>query len=180
MDLGTISSRYARALFSLAKEKKQEARVYDDMKMLKQSFLLVPDLGETLQNPIVSATDKEKLLIQAGGIEVCDLYRRFIRLVMEHKRECCLPFIAYIFIYLYRKEKKITRIRFSAATPIQESTKKHLIEKLQQETGNTIEFSGEVKPELIGGFCLQIGNYRLDASYKSQLERIREQLLQRK
>lgn len=180
MDLGTISSRYARALFSLAKEKNEETRVYDDIKMLKQSFLLVPELKETLQNPIVSAADKEKLLIHAGGIEVCELYRRFIHMVLSHKRESCLPFITYIFIYLYRKEKKITRIRFSAATPIQENTQKHLIEKLQQETGNIIEFSGEVKPELIGGFCLQIGNYRLDASYTSQLKHIREQLLQRK
>ena len=53
MDLGTISSRYARALFSLAMEKKEETRVYDDMKMLKESFLLFPELKETLQNPIV-------------------------------------------------------------------------------------------------------------------------------
>lgn len=180
MDLGTISSRYARALFSLAMEKKEETRVYDDMKMLKESFLLFPELKETLRNPIVSVADKEKLLINAGGIEVCDLYKRFIRMVLNHKRESCLPFMTYIYIYLYRKEKKITRIRFSVATPIQENTQKHLIEKLQQETGNIIEFSGEVKPELIGGFCLQIGNYRLDASYASQLKHIREQLLQRK
>ncbi len=34
MDIGTISSRYAKALFSLAKDKEQESRVYDDMKML--------------------------------------------------------------------------------------------------------------------------------------------------
>ena len=180
MDLGTISSRYARALFSLAMEKKEETRVYDDMKMLKESFLLFPELKETLQNPIVSVADKEKLLINAGGIEVCDFYKRFIRMVLNHKRESCLPFMTYIYIYLYRKEKKITRIRFSSASPIQESTQKHLIERLHQETGDTIEFSGEVKPELIGGFCLQIGNYRLDASYASQLKHIREQLLQRK
>ena len=31
MDIGTISSRYAKALFSLAKDKGQESRVYDDM-----------------------------------------------------------------------------------------------------------------------------------------------------
>ena len=83
MDLGTISSRYARALFSLAMEKKEETRVYDDMKMLKESFLLFPELKETLQNPIVSVADKEKLLINAGGIEVCDLYKRFIRMVLN-------------------------------------------------------------------------------------------------
>ena len=69
MDLGTISSRYARALFSLAMEKKEETRVYDDMKMLKESFLLFPELKETLQNPIVSVADKEKLLIHTHGIE---------------------------------------------------------------------------------------------------------------
>ena len=34
MDVGTISSRYVKALFSLAKDKRQEDRVYDDMKML--------------------------------------------------------------------------------------------------------------------------------------------------
>ena len=109
MNLGTISSRYARALFSLAMEKKEETRVYDDMKMLKESFLLFPELKETLQNPIVSVADKEKLLINAGGIEVCDLYKRFIRVVLNHKRESCLPFMTYIYIYLYRKEKKITQ-----------------------------------------------------------------------
>ena len=43
MDLGTISSRYAQALFTLAKDKGEEERVYEDMKMLKQSFLLTPD-----------------------------------------------------------------------------------------------------------------------------------------
>ena len=102
MDLGTISSRYARALFSLAMEKKEETRVYDDMKMLKESFLLFPELKETLQNPIVSVADKEKLLIHAGGIEVCDLYRKFIHMVLSHKRESCLPLIVYFFIYLYQ------------------------------------------------------------------------------
>ena len=44
MDIGTISSRYAKALFSLAKDKEQESRVYDDMKMLADSFSMEPEL----------------------------------------------------------------------------------------------------------------------------------------
>ena len=43
MDIGTISSRYAKALFSLAKDKEQESRVYDDMKMLADSFSMEPE-----------------------------------------------------------------------------------------------------------------------------------------
>ncbi len=180
MDLGTISSRYARALFLLAKEKGEESLVYEDMKMLKQSFLLVPDLKGVLYNPIISMKNKEKLLIDAAGVNVSDLYRRFVGMILRHKRENCLPFITYIYIHLFRHEKRITRVLFSSAVPVNQETQQHLINRLEQETGNTIEFTGEVKPELIGGFRLQMGNYRLDASYASQLNDIRERLLKSK
>ena len=149
MDIGTISSRYAKALFSLAKDKGQESRVYDDMKMLADSFSMEPELRGALSNPIVSVPEKVKLLTAAGGIEVCELYTRFINLVLAHKRETLLPFIAYIYIHLYRKEKKITRVRFDTAVAV-----------------------------LIGGFRLRIGNYRIDASYATQLRDIRTGLLE--
>ena len=173
MDIGTISSRYAKALFSLAKDKEQESRVYDDMKMLADSFSMEPELRGALSNPIVSVPEKVKLLTAAGGIEVCELYTRFINLVLAHKRETLLPFIAYIYIHLYRKEKKITRVRFDTAVAVDDAVKSHL-----KETVCTIEFSGHVEPELIGGFRLRIGNYRIDASYATQLRDIRTGLLE--
>ena len=54
MDLGTISSRYARALFSLAKEKGEDGRVYDDLKVLKESLHETKELLTTLCNPMVA------------------------------------------------------------------------------------------------------------------------------
>ena len=59
MDIGTISSRYAKALFSLAKEKGLETRVYDDMKMLADSFSLEPGLRVALGNPILPAEEAQ-------------------------------------------------------------------------------------------------------------------------
>ena len=82
MDVGTISSRYVKALFSLAKEKQQETRVYDDMKMLAVSFEQEPGLKVVLDNPIFPEEEKVKLLTTAAGLEVCDLFTRFIRLVL--------------------------------------------------------------------------------------------------
>ena len=169
MDIGTISSRYAKALFSLAKEKGLETRVYDDMKMLADSFSLEPGLRVALGNPILPAEEKLKLLTAAGGIEVSDLYERFMRLLL---------FMAHIYIHLYRKDKRITRVQFSTAVPVSEEVKVHLQNKLKEETGSTIEFSGIVQPELIGGFRLRIGNYRIDASYATQLRDIRSRLLE--
>lgn len=178
MDFGTISSRYAHALYSLAKEKGEETRVYQDMKMLADSFTLEPGLQGAITNPVVKQEEKEHILTAAGGIEVCDLYTRFIRLILAHKRESMLHFIAYIYIYMYRKDQKITRVQFSTAVPVSDEIREHLQRKLEKETGCTIEFTGHVKPELIGGFRLRIGNYRIDASYATQLSDIRTRLLE--
>lgn len=180
MDIGTISTRYVRALFSLAKERGLESRIYDDMKMLADSFMAEPELKEILLNPVVPDREKAKLLTTASGIEVCELFTRFIHLVLQHKRENLLPFIAHIYIGMYRKDKQITRIQFSTAVPASEQTQEHLETILREQTGGTIEFRGDVKPELIGGFVLRIGNYRIDASYTTQLRNIRHQLLERK
>ncbi len=99
-------------------------------------------------------------------------------LVLEHKRESLLLFmLAHIYIHLYRKEKKITRVRFDTAVTVDDAVKSHQ-NKLTEETGCTIEFSGHVEPELIGGFRLRIGNYRIDASYATQLRDIRTGLLE--
>ena len=178
MDIGTIATRYARALYSLAVQKGEETRVYQDMKMLADSFSLEPELKGALNNPIVTGEEKYNLLIAAGGIEVCGLYTDFIRLVLQHKREAYLLFMAYIYIHLYREDKKIVRVLFDTAVPVSEEVKVHLQNKLKEETASTIEFSGRVKPELIGGFRLRIGNYRIDASYATQLKDIRNRLLE--
>ena len=167
-----------RTRATMAKEKGLETRVYDDMKMLADSFSLEPGLRVALGNPILPAEEKLKLLTAAGGIEVSDLYERFMHLVLEHKRESLLLFMAHIYIHLYRKDKRITRVQFSTAVPVSEEVKVHLQNKLKEETGSTIEFSGIVQPELIGGFRLRIGNYRIDASYATQLRDIRSRLLE--
>ena len=180
MDIGIISNRYAKALFSLAKERDLADQVYEDIKRLANNFSLEPELKTVLSNPITSKEYKQKLLITAGGIEVSDLYTRFIHLILEHKRENLLPFIAHTYIHLYRQDKHITRVQFHTAVPVSEEVKEHLQDKLRKEMGCTVEFSGVVQPELIGGFRLRIGNKRIDASYATQLRELRKQLLENK
>ncbi|MEG1544555.1 MAG: F0F1 ATP synthase subunit delta [Tannerellaceae bacterium] len=180
MDIGTISSRYARALFSLAKERGVESRIYEDMQMLATNLAAEPALKEALANPIIPEKEKERLLTTAAGIEVDELFARFLRLVLQHKRESLLLFMAPIYMDMCRTDKHITRAQFSTAVPATEQTRAHVEALLREKTGGAIEFVGRVQPELIGGFVLRIDNYRIDASYKTQLSNIRNQLLERK
>ena len=84
----------------------------------------------------------------------------------------------YLYPYVPERQEDHPGV-FKTPAPVDEATQEHLKERLKEETGNTIEFMGVIKPELIGGFVLRIGNTRIDASYARQLREIRNQLIEK-
>jgi len=47
---------------------------------------------------------------------------------------------------------------------------------VESKTNGTVEFETEVNPDIIGGFILEYDTYRMDASVKSKLNTILNQL----
>ena len=60
MITGKISARYAKALYKFAEERKQEESIYNEMKIVANSFFEVPELKEALANPTLTAQKKER------------------------------------------------------------------------------------------------------------------------
>lgn len=179
MDIGIISSRYARALFGWAKERGVETPVYNDMKMLASSFETEPSIKEILANPVVTAATKTRLLRNAAGIEVSEAFERFVRLVLRHRRETLLPIMSLIYLALYRKEKRIDRLYLYTAVPLDAAIRDRLLYEIRLKTGGSIELSEQIRPELIGGLVMRMNNYRIDASVASQLKRMKRQLIEK-
>ena len=67
MDIGVISVRYARALLKSATDAKIEADVYKEMQTLAKSYTEVPQLRQTIDNPMLSKDTKQTLLLTAVG-----------------------------------------------------------------------------------------------------------------
>ena len=59
MDIGVISVRYARALIKAALGMKLEDQVYQEMQTLYKSYIDVPELRFTIDNPMLSKDKKE-------------------------------------------------------------------------------------------------------------------------
>ena len=106
MDLGVISVRYARALLKGALAEKQEDKLYKDMQILLQSYIEVPELRITIDNPMLPTDKKQAVLEAACGKDVTSLTKRFIALVLKEDRETALQFMAASYITLYRKHKE--------------------------------------------------------------------------
>ncbi len=172
MELGVISVRYARALMKSATELKQEDKVYKEMQVLAQSYIQVPELRFTIDNPMLAQDKKQTLLETACGTEVSDLTKRFIALVLKEGRESTLQFMAASYITLYRQQKNITRGRLITATPVSPDVEAKMKQMVVSKTRGTVEFNTEIDPDIIGGFILEYDTYRMDASVKTKLNTV--------
>ena len=176
MDLGLISVRYARALLKAGTEAKLENDVYKEMQSLSESYVNVPELKFTIDNPMLSKDEKEKLFVTAAGDRPCELTRTFFKLVLKEDREGMMQFIANSYITLYRKQKNLIRAKLLTATTVTPTIEQKLRKLVESKTSGTVEFETEVNPNIVGGFILEYDTYRLDLSVKSMLNSILSQL----
>ena len=177
MELGVISVRYARALLKSAMEQKIDDKVYQEMQTLSKSYLQVPELRFTIDNPMLDNAKKESLLITAtGGSGISSLAKRFIAMVLAGGRESALQLMAASYITLYRKQKNITRGKLITAVAVTPEIERKMRQRVESRTQGTVEFQTEVNPEIIGGFILEYDTYRMDASIQNQLRHILTQL----
>ena len=176
MDIGVISMRYARALLKSATDQKLEDAVYQEMMTVAKSYLDVPALRHTIDNPMLSKDKKEALLIVAAGEKPCTLTKSFIALVLKEDRENVMQFMANSYITLYRKQKNVIRGKLTTAARVSAQTEQKMRQMVESKTNGTVEFETEVNPDIIGGFILEYDTYRMDASVKSKLNNILNQL----
>ncbi|MBR6885156.1 MAG: F0F1 ATP synthase subunit delta [Prevotella sp.] len=176
MDIGVISVRYARALLKSATEAKIEDAVYTEMQQLAKSYVEVPQLRFTIDNPMLSKDKKEALLLTAVGEKPSDLTKTFIKLVLKEDRERVMQFIANSYVTLYRQQKNVIRGRLITAAAVSPATEQKMRQMVEGKTNGTVEFESEVDPDIIGGFILEYDTYRMDASVKTKLNSILTQL----
>jgi len=172
MDIGVISMRYARALLKSATDQKLEDAVYQEMMTVAKSYLDVPALRHTIDNPMLSKDQKEALLIVAAGEKPCQLTKAFIALVLKEDRENVMQFMANSYITLYRKQKNVIRGKLITAARVSAQTEQKMRQMVESKTNGTVEFETEVNPDIIGGFILEYDTFRMDASVKSKLNNI--------
>ena len=177
MDIGIISVRYARALLKSALDAKLDGQVYQEMQLLAKSFVEVPELRHTIDNPMLAKEKKETLLLTAiGGDSASPLAKAFVALVLKEDRENMIQFMANSYVTLYRQQKNIIRGKLTTAVAVTPATEQKMRQMVESKTKGTVEFETEVNPDIIGGFILEYDTYRMDASVKSQLNSILTQL----
>jgi F-type H+-transporting ATPase subunit delta len=135
-----------------------------------------PELRTVLRNPQLEPEVKAGILADLAGDENV-LFTNFLRLVAEKGRAGELEDIAREFERLMAREERRLTVELITARELTDAEAGEIIGQIEQASGRKVEASRSVDPSLLGGFVLQAGSYRADASVRGRLERLRQELV---
>jgi F-type H+-transporting ATPase subunit delta len=177
MDESAITVRYAKALFSLSKEKNQLASLKKDIDLISGVCNQSEDFILLLKSPVVKSSKKVHIIRLIFQEKISPLSLQFLELVTQNKREEFIPSICRNILTLIRKEKNIKTAVITTAQTIDEKLLQKANKILEEELETKVELSAKVNSELIGGMILRIDDKQYDASILTQLNKLKQELL---
>jgi len=135
-----------------------------------------PELRAVLRNPQLDPTAKAGILADLAGDDE-QIFTNFLRLVAEKGRAGEIDEIAAEFERLMAREERRLTVELTTARELTDAEARAIVAQIEAAAGRTVEATRAVDPELIGGIVLQAGAYRVDASVRGRLERLRQTLV---
>ena len=175
MRVTLLAKRYAKALFDLALETEKLEKVAGDMMLLGGIVKDSRELRLLLNNPVLDAHKKNKVLKKVFDGKVEELSMRFILLLTRKGREKYIPYIAKAFNDIYKEHNNIVDVTLTTAYVPDKEIKDSVLELLKSMTDKNIEFEENIDEDIIGGYLINLEDYQYDATVKTQLKRLRKE-----
>jgi F-type H+-transporting ATPase subunit delta len=174
----SIARRYAQALMELAEE--DAADIGDKLVKFAELLRANPLLKEVLISPAFRLDERKKvfslILERLGWGPPLD---RFLWYLTEHRRMAWLEVIAEVFVGMVDEREGKTRVQVTSSRPLDKKMQAELLKALTDGLGAKVVLEHRVDESLLAGLTLRIGDLVIDGSLKTQLESLRERLVQR-
>jgi F-type H+-transporting ATPase subunit delta len=170
---------YARALFEAAKDAGRLAAVKEELDDFVTAVREVPELRALLRNPQLDPRAKRRAVEDLVG-DADELVRNFLLLTIEKGRGGQLEEIHRELERLVAAEERRLQVELTTAFELSDAEARRIVRQIEAASGQTVEATRKVDPDLIGGVVLQAGSLRVDASVRGRLERLRQQLVARR
>ena len=178
MSLRTSANRYAKALFDVAlSEKADLAQVDRDLDAVVAMLQASPELAAASNRGLSDAARKSLIEAVAKAMTLTTPVTKLMVLLAQDRKLNYVPDLAAAYRERLLAHQNIVRAEVTSAAPLSAEKTKALQDSLSKMTGKTVELSISVDPELLGGVVAKIGSTVYDGSVKTQLQRMRQELV---
>jgi F-type H+-transporting ATPase subunit delta len=180
MSLRTSANRYAKALFDVALEEKTDlAHVDRDLAAVVEMMKGSPDLALAAGRGSVSDAQRKTMMEAiAAAMSLTPPVGKMLVLLANSGKLNLVPDLAGAFRERLLAHQNIVRADVTSAAPLSPEQTTALEESLSKATGKKVELSVSVDPTLLGGVVARIGSTVYDGSVKTQLQRMRQELVE--
>lgn len=172
---GALARRYAQALYEVGLQKdltQIEAELQELTGLIQENA----EVAHLLYHPHISLTEKKSLMDKLLSGKLSETVRHFLYLLIDRRRQNLLPDIQREFGLLADQARNIIQAKVVSATPLSTSQEERLQSELVRITGKNVRMVKEVRPELIGGLLVQIGDRVMDGTVAHKLSQMRQSL----
>ena len=179
MSLRTSANRYAKALFVVALEEKADlAKVDQDLDAVVAMMKASPDLAIAAGRSSVTDAARQALMEAVSKAMVLSApVTKMLVLLANSGKLGLVPDLAAAYRERLLAHQSVVRAEVTSAATLSPEKTRALEESLSKVTGKKVEISVNVDPELLGGVVARIGSTVYDGSVKTQLTRMRQELV---
>ena len=168
-----IAEVYGRSLFAVAQEQGKLDEIREQLGEVADALNDNRDLAVFFFSPYFSTPEKKDGLTKT--VEGADeTLINFLELLIEKHRMPAIFRIRRYFDGLWEQENKVLPVQISTATELDDMIVKQIGDRIAKDTGQRIELTASVNPDILGGIVLRVGNSILDASIRNRLDNLRK------
>jgi ATP synthase F1 delta subunit len=167
-----IAPVYARSLFEVAKEHDKLDEVREQLGQFADALDSNRELAVFFFSPYFSTEEKKeglRKLLDGADPAV----ENFLELLIEKHRMPAIFRIRRELDQLWEKENKRLPVTITSAVDLDAATVKSIGDAIGEQTGQQVELTTNVDPDVLGGLVVRVGNSILDASIRNRLENLR-------
>jgi F-type H+-transporting ATPase subunit delta len=175
----TAATRYARALLDVAvKEKLDLDRVEQELAAFVDLLTQHPTLAKVLLNPAIPVGRKQAAVSElAARLNTSPILAKLIALLAERDRLVLLPELLASYRERLLDYQQVVRAEVTTAIPLAADRTQAIERGLAELTGRKVTLASKVNPSIIGGVIARIGSTVYDGSVTTQLQKMKQRLV---
>ena len=171
----SVAATYAEALFEAATEADAVDAVAADLAAFAQAMRESAELRAVLSSPEVDTRAKKRAMAELTE-GASPLTANFLQVLIDRGRIADLPEIARAFEERVARAEHRLQVEAITAVPMPDDLRKRVVQRIQGQTGATVELTESVDPDIVGGLVLRIGDVVVDGSLRRRLDELRHNL----
>jgi len=165
---------YAKALLGAAEKVNQVDRVLEELEsVVNDVFAKLPQLFAILSAERVEFEKKEQLLDKTFKGKMSPVLLDSLKVIGRHNRLDCLHAVAVAARQLFNDARGRVAVQVRTAQPLSADLQKSISAALKQRLGKDIDLQLQVRPEILGGLVVRVGDTLFDGSLVTKLEKMR-------